>query len=1301
MAQAIVYRCCTKLRSAIRDEATIRWKFSGDLEEMMTALEEIQPDLDEAERRSLWEVAVRDWLMLVRKAGYDIWDMVDELQDTSPAARTMTWIPCRLSVVPKKENSMPIKMKHLKEQLKTLQEEALRFGFTRLDANVQQAINVVGDKAPEIDEAKVVGRDRDKERMMSLLPETERDFREGPIILPIYGPQGIGKTTLAAMIFNDTRFRGYSRVWIHVSQKFDLHQIGNSIISQVSEQINHDSNDMEYIAERLHELLSAAKVLIVLHDLWEEDAIGLQSLKRMLSVADKGSQVIVIVTACKVAIALDICTTRPYRLDRLSDDICWRILKQSSYFEDRSESNKQVLEKIGRQIASMCDGLPLAAKEIGRMLQFQDDRRWAEVSMLLNEHAERWDLNSDSFYSTDSCPSPSPLELLDSTLPVEISDSPSSAKFSYNCSFLPFKFRYISMPPNMRLCFAYLAMFSDDPLIVKDDLIHQWIALDLIEPSDRFSSKQLGEQYFRTLIGMSFLGAAELDSDGGEDGKDGSMFYWQFPANNFASYIMGDEFTFLDDRIRMDVSHQKEHCRYAMASHFGDKLQLILPTQLRALRCSNRDLNDVSFSFASCCLRVLELKETYIQKLPDSICQLRQLRYLNLSGCYRLVTLLETFGDLINLMHIDLSGCSGLVKLPQSLGKLINLVHMDISRCSRLVKLPPSLGRLINLVHINFSDCSGLVNLPESFGDLINLLHVDLSGCSQLENILELFENLKKVVYLDLSFWSCLKGIPVLGGLTNLQHLNLSHPCCYLAEHTSHLEGLPGVLGKLTELQYLNLSMLLNPIFYYKSENQRREYIQSCLNGLHNLKHLDLSHNIFLSEIPESIGYLKKLHTLDLLGCARLKIAAKWMDESKSMKLIVGRSCPGPQSYQFVVTSRDGAYGSSNLVELGGVDCEYLEISCLEKVKSKVEAQRIRLADKQRLRKLKLCWTVGAQGSVKDSALLGELVPPHNLQCLKIHGYNSKTCHPAWMLSVSSALTNLAEVTMEDFPRCSRLPPLGLLPNLQRLVLRKMTSITRIDARDFFDGNISQVSQLSKVTLDGMERLEEFMFPAIDELVIHKCPELSFGPIPPRARKLLISDCDQVMSSSGNKEGYGVEGPSTPVTELVVERCMVPLSDWSLLHNLPGLRSLTIKSCYDLTSSLEGMKVLSSIEKLCFSHCDGMRLLPGYLGELKSLQQLKIESCKQLYYMPSIHKLTNLKLKDVHISDCPKLEKWCELEENNEKFAHFLRKPEVPRPLPQDNWIMETPFNGEYPWSSGSSENDFKHTRYEDEASTS
>jgi hypothetical protein len=339
--------------------------------------------------------------------------------------------------------------------------------------------------------------------------------------------------------------------------------------------------------------------------------------------------------------------------------------------------------------------------------------------------------------------------------------------------------------------------------------------------------------------------------------------------------------------------------------------------------------------------------------------------------------------------------------------------------------------------------------------------------------------------------------------------------------------------------------MCLNPIFYYtQSQEDSLQYIEDCLRGLSSLEHLDLSHNTFLVDLPASLGDLNKLHTLNLSGCIRLKK----IGEMKSLKFISQKNCRGLESCHFVVRIDDDApYSNSNIGQLEDVNCQELQICCLENVMSLEEAERIRLVEKHKLERLKLCWSVGdAQGSVKvdENALLGELVPPDSLHCLEFHGYGGEIFLPSWQVpSIYSHLCNLVEVTMQDFPRCTTLPPLGLLPNLERLVLRRLASIERINDIDLSSRNQAAFSRISKVTIDDMVNLKVFLFPGVAELVIQKCPQLSFGSLAPKAQRLIISDCNKVMSSCVKGQGDSEEGSSsfTPVTELVVENCNLPL----------------------------------------------------------------------------------------------------------------------------------------------------------------
>ena len=76
-------------------------------------------------------------------------------------------------------------------------------------------------------------------------------------------------------------------------------------------------------------------------------------------------------------------------------------------------------------------------------------------------------------------------------------------------------------------------------------------------------------------------------------------------------------------------------------------------------------------------LRVLSLPGPFLKlNLPDSINELRQLRYVNLSQ-------------------------TSIERLPESLSKLHNLQTLKLAACLRLTMLPKDFNRLINLRYLN------------------------------------------------------------------------------------------------------------------------------------------------------------------------------------------------------------------------------------------------------------------------------------------------------------------------------------------------------------------------------------------------------------------------------------------------------------------------------------------------------------------------------------------------------------------------------------------------------------------------
>jgi len=79
LASAVVKVAHDKLVSALRltmpDE-----KLRRHMEELKQKMEAVAEVVGDADRRSIKELAVREWLICLEDAAYGIWDMVDELQ---------------------------------------------------------------------------------------------------------------------------------------------------------------------------------------------------------------------------------------------------------------------------------------------------------------------------------------------------------------------------------------------------------------------------------------------------------------------------------------------------------------------------------------------------------------------------------------------------------------------------------------------------------------------------------------------------------------------------------------------------------------------------------------------------------------------------------------------------------------------------------------------------------------------------------------------------------------------------------------------------------------------------------------------------------------------------------------------------------------------------------------------------------------------------------------------------------------------------------------------------------------------
>jgi hypothetical protein len=330
----------------------------------------------------------------------------------------------------------------------------------------------------------IIGRDKDMENIMSMVRVKEY------LIISIHGAVGIGKTSLAQLVYNHNEtskiFRT-QKMWIHVPKgKANLKYIGTHMISRDGGKI-HESMTEEDIMNGVGAMLNKYdSYLIVLDGLWSASEKALQDLKAMLTTGSKRNVKVIVTTHSEKVAAWMSTTKLSYKLDTLSEASILTIFSQRAMTSNdemeiitRHPLFWNMLKKYGKKIIERCEGTPLVANFLGSVvssgrLSRQWGDYWAPASI-----EEMWKVEED--FDNNRC---NISLLLPSLKPI-----------------------YYNMHNELRLCFVYLSIFPKGSAIDKKKLIQQWIALNMIEPSKHgnLRREETAEDYIDQLKAMYFL----------------------------------------------------------------------------------------------------------------------------------------------------------------------------------------------------------------------------------------------------------------------------------------------------------------------------------------------------------------------------------------------------------------------------------------------------------------------------------------------------------------------------------------------------------------------------------------------------------------------------------------------------------------------------------------------------------------------------------------------------------------------------------------------------------------------------
>ncbi|KAG8379029.1 hypothetical protein BUALT_Bualt07G0045700 [Buddleja alternifolia] len=213
--------------------------------------------------------------------------------------------------------------------------------YSVLEQNPTVSVRVGSSTLPSLGKiTRVVRFDDHLVRIMELLTTDQPNLQ----IIPIVGMGGIGKTTLARIVFENKYIveKFDKRVWFKISQKYSMRDILLGILQVIG--VPHESETLAELGERLHKYLFGRRYLIVMDDLWSTK--GWEDFK--VYFPDSGNRSRVMVTTRLSDVAVSLGSHMPYLVDFLDEDKSWNLLCEKA-FTQRSSSPE--LEEIGKIIA--------------------------------------------------------------------------------------------------------------------------------------------------------------------------------------------------------------------------------------------------------------------------------------------------------------------------------------------------------------------------------------------------------------------------------------------------------------------------------------------------------------------------------------------------------------------------------------------------------------------------------------------------------------------------------------------------------------------------------------------------------------------------------------------------------------------------------------------------------------------------------------------------------------------------------------------------------------------------------------
>uniref|UniRef100_A0ACD5WKT5 Uncharacterized protein n=1 Tax=Avena sativa TaxID=4498 RepID=A0ACD5WKT5_AVESA len=1062
-------------------------------------------------------------------------------------------------------------------------------------------------------------------------------------VVPIVGIGGLGKTTLAQLIYNKPEIQNHFEllIWVCVSDNFDV----DSLAKRVAEAAATKKS-------QVRDGLSGHRYLLVLDDVWNQDPVKWENLKARLTDGANGS--VVLTTTRDQGVAKIMGTVEAYNLAGLKDSFIEEIIKTRAFSLHKEEERPAVLVSMVGEIAKRCRGSPLAATALGSMLSTKtSEEEWKAIS-------------SGSNICTDES----------GILPI--------LKLSYN-----------DLSSQMKQCFAFCAVFPKDYEIDVDKLIQLWIAHGFILEQKQVRPETIGKHIFDELSSRSFfidvkqvktplheiyrsegiyshntckihdlmhdVALSTMEKECALAPEDPSLVEWLPDTARHLLLSCEKPITTLNKSL---AKKSPAIQTLLIDNYVEDSLQYLSKySSLKALRFLTGSMSFPLKSKHLHHLRYLDLSKSGIRELPEDISILYNLQTLNISGCREIRHLPRLMKYMTALRHLYTHGCRKLRSMPGDLRKLMSLQTLTCfvagrtgSGCSDVGELKElnlggelELRRLQNVTQedakaanlgnkkelreltLKWSDRS----LDDASRDLdarvlealkphdgLQAVRIKFYGGTTFPTWMAMPQNMAEIHLSDCEklqwLFSCDKSFtfPNLKEFT-LQGLESLEKWWEISNMEQGEEIIFPQLEKLSIVGCAKLTGLPQVTLLGKSHGAMAQSAFPALKvlKLENLKSFERWDAVEGSKGDEIM--FPQLEELYIEGCEKMaslsgqeKVCPKLATKAISPKLSV-LDMQGSEEELFLWVARHMT-SLAYLKLQGRGEMETASAAVNHSFKQVVDLMGkgnhndFPLADvqltglKSGVTELCACFVQLQNLYIQDCAALvywpekefRSLVSLRTLSiryCKQLVGHaKAPAAEPSTASESSSQL--LPRLESLSIYGCESMVEVFELPaSLRDMEICVCTKVKSVFSRGLQQGQ-SASSDLKgpSPVYSAIARAEHLLFPCLEYIAIERCDSLTVLVLPPSPKKIFVSECAELRS---------VESQS---------------------GEFPSLEGLYIKDCKTLSSLPDGPEAYPSLQDLKIVECPGINRLPTCLQQ--RLSSIKSKQLDDRYQEPSLLK---------------------------------------------------------------------------------